>query len=40
MSFSLNKRNINLESRNQEKILLIIRRYFVNESQDKLKEIL
>ena len=40
MSFSLNKRDTNLEPENQEKILSIIKRYFVNESQNKLKEIL
>ena len=39
-SSSLNKKNTNLEPRNQEKILLIIKRYFVNESQDRLKKIL
>ena len=40
MSSSLNKKNTNLEPRNQEKILSTIKRYFVNKSQDRLKEIL
>ena len=40
MSFSLNKKDINLELENQEKILLIIRKYFTDKRQDRLKEIL
>ena len=40
MSFSLNKKNTNSEYKNQEKILSTVRKYFVNKSQNKLKEIL
>ena len=40
MNFSLNKRDTSLESKNREKILSIIKRYFTDERQDKLKKIL
>ena len=40
MNFSLNKKNTNLRPKNREKILLTIKRYFVDEDQNKLKEIL
>ena len=40
ISFSLNKRDISLESKSQEKILLIIKKYLINENQNELKKIL
>ena len=40
MNSSLNKRDTNSESENQEKILSTVKRYFTNENRDKLKEIL
>ena len=32
MSFSLNKKNTNSESENKKKILLTVKKYFVNKS--------
>ena len=40
ISFSSNKRNISLKHKSQEKILSTVKKYLVNENQDKLKEIL
>ena len=40
MNFLLNKRDTNSKYKNQEKILSTIKRYSINKSQNKLKEIL
>ena len=40
ISFSLNKRDTSLEYENRKRILSIIKKYSVNENQDKLNEIL
>ena len=38
--FSLNKRDISLEYKSQEKTLLIVKKYLINKNQNKLNEIL
>ena len=40
MNFSLNKKNTNLKLESQERILLTIKKYSVDENQNKLKKIL
>ena len=40
MNSSSNKRDTNLKPENQEKILSTVKRYSVDESQNKLREIL